>query len=63
MCTGGAAAAYNRQFPERKCLSGIMLPTGVIGLLLSSAFTVVAFFMEQAESDQAGRSLGPNKGR
>ena len=50
--TGGISAAFNRQFPERKCMSGPMLPTGIVGLVLAFTFTVIAFFMEQAESDQ-----------
>lgn len=50
--SAGAAEAVNRKFPTRKCLSGVMLPAGVVGMLLSITFSVIAFFMEQAESDQ-----------
>ena len=50
--SGGTAAAYNRKFPERKCLTTATLPTGVVGLALSLTFAVIAYHMEQAESDQ-----------
>jgi hypothetical protein len=45
LVSGGVAEAYNRQFPDRKCFAGIMLPTGIIGISLSTSFTVIAFFM------------------